>query len=343
MNKSTLTNNAIRVKESNTNLLINTLQQLNSATCLELSKATGLSVATCGSLIKKLLKDNIVLEGELENNNAGRPARTYIYNKNHSLVIAMTIHSEDNDKFLRYAVSNLTGEISEERMQTYDEMTSDMITDLISGLINKYPNIKAVGLGIPGIVDKTGLIVKNDICELNGINFIDVLSKKFDLNVDIDRSPAISAYGYYSLHPELAGKTIAAILSPINKPTGAGFIIDNKIYKGSFNMEGELSYVSKSFINNKISSENNQDTIIQEAIFNIAAIISTINPSVLIFMGKQFDSEIVDKLHGYCETIFSDFVLPEFIVLEEYNEEYLQGTIQIAIDCLSPKIKLISS
>ncbi len=343
MNKPILTNNTIRVKESNTNLVITTLQDLNSATCMQISKATGLSVATCGNLIKKLLKDGLVLEGELENNNAGRPARKYIYNKNYSMVIALTIRSESNTKFLQYAISNLTGEVMEERMQTYDSINSDVIVDLIGKLMDKYPNIQAAGIGVPGIVDKNGCITKNDIEELNGINFVNLLSEKYNLKVGIDRSPAISVYGYYSLHPELSGKIVAAILSPIDKPTGAGFVIGNQIYKGSFNMEGELGYVSEGFVNSKLDMDEEDKTLIHETIFNIAAIISTINPSILVFMGKRFNEENVERLYQHCQSLFTDFSLPEFVVLENYNDEYLHGTIQIAIDCLSPKIKLISS
>ena len=116
MNNPVLTNNTLRVKESNTNLILDTLKSLQIATRAEIARITGLSIATCGNILKDLVTSGEILEGDLENCSGGRPARQYIYNKNFSLVIAMTIQSDKTLKTLQYAVTNLYGEIMEERI-----------------------------------------------------------------------------------------------------------------------------------------------------------------------------------------------------------------------------------
>ena len=45
MSDSFLINNKLRVKESNTNLVITSIKRTNTATCAEISKDTGLSIA----------------------------------------------------------------------------------------------------------------------------------------------------------------------------------------------------------------------------------------------------------------------------------------------------------
>lgn len=342
MENPVLTNNTLRVKESNSNLILDTLKKFGTATRTEIAKDTGLSIATCGNILKDLVGTGEILEGDLENCNGGRPARRYIYNKNYSLIIALTLHADSSIKTLQYAVANLYGEIIEERVKAYDAIDFDTIDNLIKELIADHPSIKAVGIGIPGIVDKDGTVSINDIDELNGIKLAKHLSENRNINVAIDRSPAISAYGFYNNHPEYTGKAIATMLAPLEHPLGAGFIIDGQIYKGNMNMEGEISYVFNGFSNENLPSEGEDSTLIQQTVFAIAATVSTINPSAIVFMGKSFSDEIFEKICAHCDTFFPENFIPEFVHLQDYSSEYLSGTIQIAIDCLRPKIKLIA-
>lgn len=342
MNNPVLTNNTLRVKESNTNLILDTLKTLEVATRAEIAKITGLSIATCGNILRDLVASEEILEGDLENCSGGRPARQYIYNKNFSLVIAMTIQSDITLKTLQYAVTNLYGEILEERVKAYDRIDAEAVSSLVDNLIQTHPNIKSIGIGIPGFADKDGTIGITDIEELNGVNLVQMLEKKFKIKAAIDRSPAISAYGFYENHPEYKDQTIATILTPAGHPVGAGFIINGQIYKGSFNMEGEISYIYKSFADRLMPDTPEDARLINETLFSVSAVISTLNPSVIVFMGKSFNKENYQSICDSCREMFPDEFLPEFELQEDYSDSYLKGTIQIAIDCLKPKVKLIA-
>lgn len=59
MNNPVLTNNTLRVKESNTNLILDTLKSLQIATRAEIARITGLSIATCGNILKDLVTSEI--------------------------------------------------------------------------------------------------------------------------------------------------------------------------------------------------------------------------------------------------------------------------------------------
>ena len=130
MENPVLTNNTLRVKESNTNLILDTLKSVEIATRAEIAKRTGLSIATCGNILKSLLASGEILEGDLENCSGGRPARQYIYNKNFSLIIAMTIQSDTQLKTLQYAVTNLYGEILEERVKAYEKFHDEIFKEM---------------------------------------------------------------------------------------------------------------------------------------------------------------------------------------------------------------------
>lgn len=342
MENSSLTNNTLRVKESNSNLILDTLKEFRVATRTELARETGLSIATCGNILKELVGSGEIIEGDLENLSGGRPARQYIYNENFSLVIAMTLHADSDVKTLRYAVTNLYGEIIEEQVQAYEHIHFDTIDRLVGNLMKTHENIKAIGIGIPGFIENDGTIGINDIEELNGVKLAELLERNHDINVAIDRSPAISAYGYYKTHPECQGNTLATIVAPLDHPVGAGFIINGRIYKGHFNNEGEIHYIYNNFLHTDIAKNENAD-IVNETVFSVAAIISTINPASIVFMGESFTRDVYDEIRADCRKIFPESFIPDFIFQKNYSEDYLNGTIQMAIDCLRPKVKLISN
>ena len=342
MNNPVLTNNTLRVKESNTNLILDALKAKQIATRAEIARITGLSIATCGNILRDLLVSGEILEGDLENCSGGRPARQYIYNKDFSMVIAITIQSDKTLKTLQYAVTNLYGEITEERVRAYDSIDPETIKDLIANLIDTHPNIKAVGIGVPGFTNNDGTIINSDLAELKGVNLIAILERSFDIKVAIDRSPAISAYGYYQNHAEHKGQALATILTPTEHPSGSGFVIGDQIYKGSSSMEGESSYIYSGLSSEFQKTDSPESKLIQETLFSVAAIISTLNPSILIFMGRSFNKEIYQSICSRCSEMFPKEFLPKFELQEDYSDSYLKGTIQIAIDCLKPKIKLIA-
>lgn len=342
MQRPVLTNNTLRVKESNSNLILDTLKKFGTATRTEIARDTGLSIATCGNILKDLLKTGEILEGDLENCSSGRPARQYIYNKNFSLVIAMTIQSDQNLKTLQYAVTNLYGETVEEKIKAYDTIDPDTIVTLVDELIQLHPNIKAMGIGIPGYADKDGTIGITDVAELNGVNLAELLEKKFDIKVAIDRSPAISAYGFCQKYPDAAEDALATILMPSQHPMGVGIVINGQIYKGATNLEGEISYIYDGFAKEFAPQQKGESSLVQESLFSVAAIIATINPSLIVFMGRSFTEETYEKIVEKSRAMFPENFLPKFQLYSDYSDVYLEGTIQIAIDCLKSKVKLVA-
>lgn len=341
MTNPVLTNNTLRVKESNTSLILEMLKDSEVATRADIARVTGLSVATCGNILKDLVASGEILEGDLENLSGGRPARQYVYNKNYSQIIGMTIQSDTGLKTLQYAVTNLYGEIIEEKVKAYDTIDSELVIQIVSELLQNHPNVKAIGIGVPGFIASDGSIGIADIEELNGVNLAEPLEQRFNINVTVDRSPSLSAYGFYKSSSEYSGTTLATLLMPIEHPLGAGFIINDQIYKGAFNTAGEISYIYEGFSKEVFTGQNSKVNQKERILFSAASIIATINPSVIVLMGKGFTNELYEAIQSKCADIFPHDFLPKFVLHSEYSDTYLKGAIQIAIDSLRPTVKLV--
>lgn len=115
-------------------------------------------MATCGNILNELLQTGEVLEMELEESSGGRPARRYKYNADYSYIICLTVKTEGGVHSLTYAVANMLGDIIAENTSVVPHIDYEVIDDQIGELIHTYGNVKAVGIGIPGLFIK-GLLM----------------------------------------------------------------------------------------------------------------------------------------------------------------------------------------
>lgn len=341
MSKAVLSNNKIRMKESNENLVLSTLEQSHTATCAEISRTTGLSVATCGNILKRLLASGEILEGDYESQSSGRPAKQYSYNENFSLVTAITLQETESGHLIQHAIANLYGTIIEKNTEELETISPSDIDEIIHDSCEKYPNIKAVGLGVPSVIDRNGTIVSSDIAEIDGMNLADLITiPDPTIKTTINSSPAVSIYGYHRLHPELKDKVSVSLICPTN--LGAGIVVNEQIYNGDFNIGGEINFIANNFLKKFIIKNDSVPDHFEDIMFSITALISTINPSSIVLMGSDFSDTLYHAIRSCCEDLFPGSFMPDLVPLRSYKDVYLHGAIQIAIDLLKPKVKLVA-
>lgn len=339
MKYSVLVNSTYMVKESNTELIRSALRELGIATRNEIARATELSVATCGNILKDLLETGEVFEDELDNQRGGRPARKYSYNKNFSLALCMSVHSDASQNILRYVITNLYGEILEEKTSSHEFIDMQMIDSLISKLIEQYPAIKALGIGIPGISNKEGAVLINDIEALNGVQLAKNIKEKHNIEVSVASSPNLTAYGYYKNHPELKDKALVAIVAPKEHLFGAGIIIDGRMFRGDTNLAGEIGYINDGALSDGMA----EDEFYAKILTALTAVITVIGPSNIVLTGSMFTEEIFKKVCAKCEELLPAEFLPEFALKTDASDDYLNGVINMALDSMSYNIRLIAN
>lgn len=162
-----ISNNALRVKRINIELVKNTLKTMEYGTKSSIASVTGLSVATCGNILNELLQTGEVIETELEEPNGGRPARRYKFNADYSYIVCLYVKTEGGVNSLTYGIANLIGEVIEEKTMILDLIDYDVIDNQIEELIEKHGNIKAIGIGIPGVVHKGVIGVCGFCCKVS--------------------------------------------------------------------------------------------------------------------------------------------------------------------------------
>ncbi|CUH96701.1 hypothetical protein P22_2791 [Propionispora sp. 2/2-37] len=336
-----IVNNTMRVKQVNVELVKTALKALKFGTKSTIANATGLSVATCGNILNELLERGEVIETDLEQSSGGRPARRFMYNANYSYIACIYVSNEGGVYRTVYAVTNLTGETIEKNSSEVEMINYEAIDNLIEKLIYRYENIKAIGIGIPGIVHK-GVIGAGDIKELVNIPLAARLKAKYNLQITVENDVNLTAYGFYQKQHHEEDKTVAVVMFPQGNCSGAGIIVDGRIIRGNTNFAGEVSYLPLDYSREEqVKQTKNPEAFFPLIVKTIASIIAVINPATIVVTGGLIRFDMLEGISKGCETIIPHEHMPQILIEENMQEDYINGLISITLESLTCDIQLI--
>lgn len=330
-------NNTLRVKQVNVELVKTALKALSCGTKLTIAHATGLSVATCGNILNELLARGEVIEADFQQPNGGRPARRFMYNANFAYIACIYVSNEGGICRTTHAVTNLMGEMIEEQTIEVNVINYEVIDHLIETLIGKYENIKAIGIGIPGIVYR-GVIGDGDIKELIHVPLAAQLKAKYNLEITVENDMNLTVYGFYQSQNYEEDKTVAVVIFPHNNCAGAGIMVDGHIIRGATNFAGEVSYLPFDS-----SPEEQADPLIFSPciVKTIASIIAIINPETIVVTGGGIRPHGFDYLTKECKKIIPSAHMPKLILQEDMQTAYINGLVAITLESLACEVQLI--
>ncbi|BBI33601.1 ROK family protein [Cohnella abietis] len=338
---SQITNNSIRVKKINQELIKQALKDMKQGTKSMIAGATGLSVATCGNILNEFLTTGEVIETELEQPNGGRPARRFVYNSNFAYIACIYASSEGGQHSLTYTVANLLGEVVDDGFLAVELANLTAIEHLIEMLIAKYPEINAVGIGIPGLVHQ-GVINVCDIDELINVPLEARLKEKYELEVTVDNDMNLSVYGFYKKQNYEEDKTIAVVTFPRNNFPGSGMMIDGHIHKGATQFAGEVSFLPFGISRKEqITQLHQQDTFVALAAKTIMSLIAVINPETIALTGELVKEEHIEGICKLCVGVIPEEHMPQIIVLDDPHHYYMNGLIAVTLESLSYNLQLV--
>lgn len=336
-----IAHNSIRVKKLNQELIKQALKSMKEGTKSTLAAATGLSVATCGNILNELLETGEVIETELEASNGGRPARRFIYNADFSYIACIYAKIEDGQQSLTYAVTNSVGERVDGDYIKAEQINATTIDLLVGTLIEKYNNIKAVGIGIPGL-DHQGVINICDIPTLVHAPLESLLREKYEIEVTIENDMNLTVYGFYKQQDYEENKTIAVLTFIKGGFPGAGMMIDGHIHKGNTRFAGEVSFLPFGVSREEqLRRLDRTDSFIPLVAHTVSSLAAIINPETIALTGEQVHQEHIQPIYQQCLEYIPDEHMPHLIVLDQPDDHYMNGLIAITLESLTYSLQLV--
>lgn len=306
-----------------------------------ISNETGLSIATCGNILNELLETGEVIETELEAPNGGRPARRFIYNANFSYIACVYVKAEGGIHSLTYAVANSVGIPVDNGCIEAELIDAAAIDHLIGTLIEKHNHIKAIGIGIPGLVHQ-GVINVCDIKELIHVPLEAQLREKYEIEVIVENDMNLTVYGFYKKQDYEVDKTIVVVTFTKDNFPGSGIMIDGHIHRGNTKFAGEISFLPFGISREEQFMQlNHHDTFIPLAAHTITSLISVINPETIALTGSQVEEEDVEHIYKKCLDVIPEEHMPQLIVLDHPDDDYMTGLIAVTLESLTYNLQLV--
>jgi glucokinase len=166
------------------------------------------------------------------------------------------------------------------------------IYSAIDRSLERFPIIRSIGIGLPGIIDDDGnLIVSPNLTALIGLNFKKHLSEKFHFPVSVDNDANTAAYAELYLG---SGKDLDSFLY-ITLGTGVGgaIISERRLFRGFNSSAGEAGHIiiddsNKQFSEGAVHEEFQRGTL--ESLIGRAAIISRANSLLSLFPDSKLNN-----------------------------------------------------
>lgn len=339
MNPSPL--NTMQLKLLNTELLKNVLKQEKYCTKPDLARLTGLSVSTCGNLLNDLLASGEVIEIEAGESRGGRPARVFIYNENYSSIAAIYARKEKDEVTLVCTVSNLLGMPIFETTLSFEDIGLREIQTAVSLLIQQYPNIKVLGLGLPAVIHQ-GRVGYSDFPQLSNLNIVSLLQERYSIQVIAENDVNATAMGYHKRNLLTSQENIAYLYYPDTGNAGAGLIINGQILHGAQNFAGEVSFLPLDVAQDIQGQLQNRPAEFVEFVDRtLQSINCVINPVVMVLSGRCFNLEMQLKVRNHFSSSTSDKHRPALTFETDIHDNYLYGLTMLALDKLSCNIQIV--
>ncbi|CNJ01245.1 ROK family protein [Yersinia vastinensis] len=327
-----LINTTKQIKQKNTMLVASTLKSLVSATKGDISTQTGLSLATCGTILNELCAKGEVIEESLDESRGGRPAKRYIYNSNYFNVLSVYVEGTNDQGVISSSITSANSENIKEYNEIYSHLTLDTLINHIQTILEKHKNIKALGIGLPGVV-VDGKILTCDITNLEGLAITELLSRQFNIFIQVGNDINYTAFGFYRKNYRNINDPIAYIFMPPRYCAGCGIVISGEMLRGASQFAGEVSKLP--FYDNVQSEKNKKPystPALEKLIHITSSLIAIINPVTIAISGSTIDQHCIDELSVRLQERFDSKHIPHFVYRDSIKSDYHNGISAYTLD-----------
>ncbi|WP_121254747.1 ROK family transcriptional regulator [Nocardioides ferulae] len=216
----------------------------------DLVRRTGLSRSTITTLVAQLLTEQVLVErqdrGTPLNGRGGRPPILLELAEPAGVVLGLDL----GHRHIRAGLARLDGTMLAERLLALDVDASpaaslDRVAGLVEALLDESghdrADVRAVGMGIPGPVDRTGTMTSGILPRWRGTRPGEALTARTGLVARVDNDAHMGARGELAYGAARGRRDVIYVKTSTG--IGCGIIIDGKLVGGATGIAGELGHV----------------------------------------------------------------------------------------------------
>ncbi|GAB3059036.1 ROK family transcriptional regulator [Virgibacillus ainsalahensis] len=302
------------VKQMNKSIVFNTIKNTGPVSRAQISKETGLNKATVSTMASELIADSFVHDiGEGKSSGGRKPVMLYFNNHaGYSIGIDLGVN------YILGILTDLSGNMVEKTLSKLETTEFDVVIEqmksIIEWLIHKAPKspygMVGIGIGVPAQVDQYGSILFAPNLKWSNINLKNYIEDAFHIPTKIENEANAGAHG-----EQLYGagrNAINQVYISIGVGIGTGIIINNKLYKGSSGISGEMGHFTIDSNGRKCSCGSrgcwelyaSESALLEEAMeLKIAEHNQSMDLDTLLAEAQRGNPEVLKLLHTLGENI----------------------------------------
>jgi len=214
----------------------------------EISKGMGINVVTISNYIDDFIKNNLVFEKELDVSEGGRRPVLLELNSQAGFAVGVGLNLTSMVGLLVDLKGNIITKTQIARPAASVKEVSECILTIIREILRRskdyMPNIKGIGLGIAGLIDKRSGSIHwpQKVDHYYTYSSADVplkslIENEFNLPCLIENDATSACFGEHWLDLDQGYRNVIYMFSGV----GCGIMINGEVYRGARGFAGEVS------------------------------------------------------------------------------------------------------
>lgn len=334
------------LKQANLSLIRKVIRSKENATRAEIAEETGISSTTVRSLLTEMMENGELESVGYDESSGGRKAERYRFRpeRYHAAVFCMT---DDEAHFL---LVNTCGEIVKERpMEIVENDFLGAVVSCLDGVGKEY-ELKAMGLGVPGVVEGLNYWKKTLKDEtLRRIDIGEVIARRYGLPVVMENDLKATTIGfgrcYQSSYPkENPENTNMAYVHFRGSCISAGFLADGRILRGHNNFAGELGLLPAP--DGRVLDECLAEAMGELEYINLVAhtlgwICAILDPQYIALGGPDFPRECLGPIGTALSSLLPHSMIPEILYAPDMWHDYHTGMAYLTVAKMFDEVQLV--
>lgn len=318
------------LKQANISLIRNAIKSRDTVTRAEIAEDTGISSTTVRSLLAEMMENSEIESIGYDESSGGRKAERYRFRpERYHAAVFCTVDDEAH-----FLLVNTCGEIVEERpIEIIEGDFLGPMTTCLDALIKEH-DLKAIGLGVPGVVEGHSYWKKRPWDEkLYRIDIGEALAQRYGLPVVLENDLKATTIGfgrcYQNSYPnEDPENTNMAYVHFRDDCISAGFLSGGRIIRGHNNFSGELGLLPAE--NGRPLDEYFSSPLSDIDYVNLVAkvlswICTILDPQYIALGGPTFRKDCLGAIGSALSSLLPHNMLPEILYASDMWHDYHMG------------------
>lgn len=296
----------------------------------QLSVKTGLSIATCNTLLNEMEQSGEVTGEKRRLQDVGRESVCYRINEDFETFLCIYFELLDGERVLTLYLLSAVGNILEQSRKHLEVIDYDAVAAEIERVHGQHQNISQMIVGTPSIAEN-GVIRHSDIPELEDTALVKRLEQDFHIPVYMENDMHLKAYGYYRKCGR-EDETVTLANFPAHVLPGTASVHQGIILKGKNQFAGMVGFLPYGIQLEEELGVLEKSTCRPLVSKAVTAVIAVINPGIIVLTGNLLSKESLKWLRQDCLRYIPEEYMPVLVYENDLDGYYLEGMYQKALD-----------